>query len=243
MSDGSAWRSQWPIAAYCGANGSGKTLLMMADTMGALDAGRQVLSTVRIVDYENPRPCSDPACTSPLHPDHGAAHPNWIPLTNLNQLVDAEHCDILLDEVTGIASARESMSLPAAVANMLVQLRRRDCKLRWTSPSWARADRVIRECTQIVNLSRGWMSREVEGQSWRSATLISWRTLDARDFDDLTDGRKDRASSLRKGVARVSKIRGRNAYQTLDTVLAASLPEGGRCVICGGRKHVPACAC
>jgi hypothetical protein len=135
------------------------------------------------------------------------------------------------------------MSLPASVANMLVQLRRRDCVLRWSSPSWARADRVIRECTQIVNLSRGWLSREVPGQSWRSSTYISWKVLDARQFDDLTDGKRDKAPSLRKGIAKVANIPARYAYQTLDTVLSAALPEGGRCVVCGGRKSVPACSC
>lgn len=243
MGSGVEWRSKWPISAYCGANGSGKTLLMVADTLPALLHGRHVLSTVRLVDYLNPRVCEETDCAYPLHPFHGAPHPAWIPLTNLNQLVDAEHCEILLDEVTGIASSRESMSLPAPVANMLVQLRRRDCKLRWSSPAWSRADRVIRECTQVVTLSRGWLSRNVEGQSWRSASMISWKTLDARDFDDLTDGRKEKTSSLRKGLAKVDKLEARNFYNTLDSVLAASLPDGGRCVVCGGRKSVPACHC
>ena len=65
---------------------------------------------------------------------HGAAHPSYEPLREWQQLLDAESCDVLLDEVTGVASSRESAGLPAPVANKLVQLRRADVVVRFSAP-------------------------------------------------------------------------------------------------------------
>jgi len=103
-----------------------------------------VLSTVRILD-----------------PATGEPHKLWKPLDGYQSMMDAEGCDMILDEVTGIASSRESMGMPAPVANLLVQLRRRDVALRWTAPSWKRADTIIRECSQAVTLCMGFMPQRV----------------------------------------------------------------------------------
>ena len=98
-------RRGYPIHAYLGTgNGSGKTLLMVHDSLPSLEAGRPVLSTVRLLDYKNPRQCDDPTCTFPGHPNHQAAHPLYIPFKDYQQLLDARDCDVLMDEVTGVAS-------------------------------------------------------------------------------------------------------------------------------------------
>src|SRR5438105_3161500 len=52
-----ARRRAYPIHAYVGANGGGKSAGMVWDTLPSLDAGRSVLSTVGLLDYANPRPC------------------------------------------------------------------------------------------------------------------------------------------------------------------------------------------
>lgn len=236
-------RRGYGIVGYIGPNGSGKSLCAVMDSMASLDAGRRVVSTVRLLDYENPRPCEDDGCTFAGHPDHMAAHPLWTPFRDWSALLDAEHCDVLMDEVTGVASSRQGMSLPGPVANTLVQLRRRDVKLRWTAPSWSRADTIIRECTQVAVLCRGYMPRRVAGSAWRANRLLYARAIDARELDDLTQGVRARAAAMVSAFMWIPSMPAKDAYDTLDQVLALPVVEGGRCVACGGRRSVPACSC
>jgi len=177
---GRSMRRAWPIHGYIGPNGGGKTTAAVWDTMPSLMAGRSVLATVRLLDFENPRLCDDPLCDSPDHATHKAKHPLWIPWTSWTQLLEVEHCDVIADEVTGVASSRESQSMPSVVANALVQLRRRDVVLRWTAPSWSRADLIIRECSQAATLCSGFLPVAVDDSSgdraWRHRRPFRWLT-------------------------------------------------------------------
>jgi hypothetical protein len=275
-----------PIIGYVGGNGSGKSLLMVWDTLPTLEAGRAVLGTVRLVDYENPRDCEDERCEADPHsghyrrsmPDgdqvldalaraerdgldpvltlaqagevegvHGAAHPLWIPLTEWHQVLDARGVDLLLDEVTGAASSRESSKLPAPVANKLVQLRRNDVVVRWTAPSWQRADKIIRECSQGVAYCRGMFKREVTGggtRAWRETRLHKVSLYDAAEFDEFDEGqRRDlraEVSEFHWGPGSVARA----AYDTYDGVLTVGhVSETGTCHRCGGSRRQPACKC
>jgi hypothetical protein len=244
-------RRAWPIHAYVGPNGSGKSLAAVWDTMPSLASGRPVLSTVRLLDWANPRPCDDIGCPLPGHdddegPQHAAAHPLWVPLTEWSQLLEAEHCDVLMDEVTGVASARESGGMPPAVANLLVQLRRRDVVLRWTAPSWARADKIIRETSQAVTACLGYFPASVgeDGRLWRHRRLFRWRTYDTSAFEEFTVGQRDRLSPWITQWFWGPGSAAFGAYDTLDSVLSIGhVLESGRCAHCGGRRTVPACTC
>lgn len=251
MFDGSAGtrlRRRFPITAYIGANGSGKSLLAVADSLVSLDAGRPVISTARLLD-PSAGPCTDEGCTWGSHPDHGTAHPLWVPLRSWSDILEAEHCDILLDEVTGVVSSRESSSLPAPVADLLVQLRRRDIHLRWTAPAWARADLLLRECTQAAVICRGFLRRKAAGQSWASSTWVWSKAVDARDLDDFTQaqrlGTAQRPVTVwGRSIARVASMRARHAYDTLDAVGSLSgRVIKGTCLVCGGARRQPACSC
>lgn len=131
---GRALRCNYPIAAYVGVNGSGKTLLMVHDTLPSLANGRDIYTTV------------------PLHLPDGTIPPNVHILHDWSQVLEAEHADILLDEVSAIASARETEALPPQIATLLQQLRKRDLLLRWTAPNWMRADRILRETTRLSSM-------------------------------------------------------------------------------------------
>lgn len=72
----SARRRGYGITAYTGANGGGKSVAMVADAIPDLEAGRPVLSTVRILDYQNPRECDDERCVE--NPDR-LAHFRYVP--------------------------------------------------------------------------------------------------------------------------------------------------------------------
>ena len=249
-------RKTIPIHGYVGHNGMGKTLAMVWDTLPALELGRPVLSTVRILDYENPRLCDDPACDSPNHDVHMAAHPNWVPFTRWSQLVEWSWGDVLMDEVSGVASSRASMSMPSIVETILQQLRRGDVMLRWSAPSWDRADTIIRSCSQAVTVSRGLMpvpAIDADGNErmWRHRRWFVWRTFDAREFNEFSDPQQSRQVNARKRLRPMLRDRhwgpgspAFDAYDTFDQVLSLdSVSDAGRCLNCGGRRSAPPCTC
>lgn len=249
--DGSAAsevRRRVPILGYVGANGSGKSLLAVSDSVVSLRSGRRVLSTVRLT--------SDGACELEaedckvwgLHPAHKAPHPLWSPLTCWDDLLQAEHCDVLLDEVTTVASSRDASGLPPEVVDWLVQLRRRDVVLRWTAPSWSRADLVLREVSQGAAICKGLLRRRAEGQDWPTATWIASRLVDARDLDEMTQsvrqGVDKKINTIKRSWQLVSRTVGRDYYATLDSVVGLSREgRGGTCMTCGGRRAPLRCGC
>lgn len=241
-----------PIHAYVGPNGSGKSYVMIYDTLPSLERGRPVLSTVRLLDYNNPRDCEDPTCTFPGHPQHGQAHPLYIPFHSYEQLLEARDCDVLMDEIQGIASSREHSSMPVQVASFLMQLRRRNIALRWSTPNWARADKIIREVTQAATLCSGSLPevrqpKPGEPQSlWTSKRLFIARSYDAALIDDF-DARGADLGDLPHFAWQMLWRPGANtmnAYETLDPVLSLGWAnEAGLCLVCGGKRTVPRCSC
>jgi hypothetical protein len=250
-----AARRASPIQGFVGPNGGGKTACMVATTIPTLrgirwecrepehehtKAGvyagyRTVLSTVRILD-----------------PKTGEDHKLYRAFNDFDQLLAAEHCDVLMDEVVGIASSRESGSMDVRVQNVLVQLRRRDVVVRWTAPNWARADKIIREVTQSVTECRGYFSTpavldengDVVGSLWRPKRLFSWRTYDTLDFEEWTAGKKEKLSATAKewfyGVG--SEVF--DTYNTLGAVSrVASATANGLCATCNGRIPTKTCKC
>lgn len=237
-------RQGFPIHGYIGANGGGKSLAAVYDTLPSLAAGRPVLSTLRLVD-----------------PSTGKDHPLWIPLgldpdvpaadqpNPYRVLLEAERCDVIMDEVTGVASSRDSMSMPTAVANFLVQLRRRDVALRWTAPNWKRADTIIRECTQGATLCVGLVKETIRAddgseKQWRSRRLFYWRTYDAVAFDEWSTTRKERLRPAARQLYRRDSTDASTAYDTFFPVLSlAEVSDTGKCMDCGGQRPRPKCTC
>lgn len=289
-----ASRRGWPIMGYVGPNGGGKSASMVWDTLPSLAAGRPVLSTVRILDYVNPRECDgcdEPDHLRPIygpvvlrrghepapvdedliqadavtgapemvldddgvpirriigHEVHKQAHPLYVKFSRWEQLMEARGCDILMDEVTGVASSRESQSMPAPVANKLVQLRRADVVLRWSSPSWARSDKIIRECSQAVTYCRGHLPKTAPGTDrlWRQRRLFVWKTYDAMDFEDFTSGKREQLPALQSDLHWGPKSPVFKAYDTYDSVASiGTVTDSGRCYSCGGRREIPKCRC
>lgn len=152
-----ARRRAYAIHAYVGPNGAGKSLMAAMDTLptlagelwacdnpdhrhtqaGITSGTRKVLSTMRF--------------TTPS----GLDHPLWVPLTDFSQIINCEHVDLVLDEVGGAVASSSSDDLPLGVKAALQELRRREVVCRWTAPSWARASKVLRECSQAVTLCLG----------------------------------------------------------------------------------------
>lgn len=277
-------RRGYPIHAYIGPNGTGKTMVMCYDTITSLQWGRTVLSTVRLLDYLNPRPCPGGRyCDDPVNhereriavdlrpidlddPDagyirtevrtgiwdvHPAAHPLYVKFVDYQQLLDLRNADCLMDEVTGIASSRDSMSgMPTQVANMLVQLRRRNVVLRWSAPAWGRADKIIREVSQAATLTVGYLGVKApprEGEPprlWKERRLFVARTYDAALLDEF-DAR--RAANLKPLCQAVYWGPGAQAFAVYDTYEPVTslgwAQESGLCAHCGGKRTALPCGC
>jgi len=188
---------------------------------------RGVLSTVALRDLDDP--------TLP--------NPYYTRLRSFVQLLAVEHCDVLMDEVTGVASSRSSMSLPVQVENFVQQLRRRDARLLWTTPDYGNADIRIRSVTRAVVLCRGRFAIDRRG-AWAQARLFRWSIYDASEFDRFTAGKRERLAP----VARQSFWRpGHVAERAYDTAAAVTqlgvAAEGGMCFSCGGRRTSAQCTC
>lgn len=204
-------------------------MCLVRDTLETLHSGRRVLSTVR------------------LQTPDGADHPMWESLTDYQQIMDAEHCDVLLDEVTGVASSRESQSMPVQVQNLLVQLRRRDVVLRWSAPHWARADKIIREVSQAVTYCRGFIPEHGEGgRLWGANRVFYWMTYDAVEFEEFATAQRDKIKPRIRElyVRNLASDQAQNYYDTLHPVTSLGwADQAGLCLVCGGKRSVPRCEC
>lgn len=244
-------RRAFPIHMYVGRNGSAKSLAMVYDTIPDLESGLEVLSTVRLLDYRNPRPCEGCFMHERLDDGHLAAHPQWVPFTDWPQLLDFKAGAILMDEVTGVASSRESSGMPAVVANKLHQLRRDKVVVRLTGLSFIRADKVIREAINAVTRCQSFMPvTVVEGDAadrmWRPRRLAVWRTYDAQSLptDDHTDAAYEKADLLVKGRAWIPGLPAIDVYDTRAPVLmVGSVTDSGRCAYCNGTRRALECSC
>lgn len=177
-------RRGFAIAAYIGSNGSGKSATCCLDTMptlrgimwacenpdhyhssqGIYSGVRRVLSTMRF--------------TTPA----GEAHPLYIPLTDYSQLTNFEHGDLILDEVGGAVASSTGDDIPMSVKAVLQEMRRKEVNIRWTAPSWARASKILRECSLGVTVSRGKFavrdSDQVEFFGWHDTESIDPDTFE-----------------------------------------------------------------
>lgn len=148
-----------PIHGIVGANGSGKSLIAAEDTRATLRGiswacdNPDHLHTAEGITSGTRRVLS----TMPFITPSGAPHPLYDPLIDFSQIIAAEHCDLILDEVGGAVASSTSDDLPNGVKAKLQELRRSEVVCRWTAPSWSRASKVLRETSQGVTLVQGFM--------------------------------------------------------------------------------------
>lgn len=240
-------RQRMPISAYVGANGGGKTLAMVFDTLpllagiewhcdlpghlhtkrGETSGLRRVLSTVELLDTD------------------GLVHQLYTPFTDYRQLLAWEHGEVLMDEVVGVMSASMSQSLPIQVETFLVQMRRRDVVLRYTSPNYGNAVKRLREVTQAVHYCTGFLPvAATDGRVWRERRGFRWATYDAASFDEFNNSKRGKLTPEAMQWFWRPDHPAQLAYSTLAPVTALGVAtEGGMCTACGGARSKPRCAC
>lgn len=220
----------FPIRAKVGPNGGGKSLAVVAELLPSLDAGRKVLSTVRLIDHRT-----------------GDTHPGYEQFYDMDQLIDARHVDVFGDEVTGIANSRSASSMSPRVQNRLVQMRRDDNVFIWTAPNWARADKIIREVTQAVTECRGYypdvaqLSESGIGQ-WAPKRVFNFRTYDTIEFEEWSAGKRDKIPALGSTWFKGPGSRAFSSYDTMDAVsMVGHAAESGLCDACDLPVHKTYC--
>jgi hypothetical protein len=249
-------RRSLEVHAYVGPMGSGKSMCAVYDVLPTLygaryvdehsgEAGwRQVWSTVRLLNWwrqaEEPEESEAAWAALGLGPSRNPLalpHPLYRPLRTWDDLLQARFADILLDEVQGVANAREWASVPGAVQDKMFQLRRADCRLLWTTVNWMAAETTVRRATRGVTESASYRpARRSDGERvYRSRKVFKWRTFDAAEFDEWNvaqgKGRKIRPEAKQR-FKREGEIVER-AYDTLDAVARFTTGDGrGGCPIC-----------
>lgn len=247
---------QFPIVIFVGPNGGGKTLGMMVVTQptragirwvcdnpdhnhtkrGVTSGWRRMLSTVPILD------------SSGVGYRPGGLHPLYDEFNDYSQLVDAEHCDIYMDEIVTVASSRESQRMDARVLTKLVQLRKADCALFATAPNWARMDKALREVCQAVVECRGHypVKQQLEEGSplWRPKRVFNFAVYDSMEFDEWTAAKRDKIKNLAAVWFHGPGSDAFASYHTLGSVsvLASMTPED-TCTVCEGAVRRHTCSC
>jgi hypothetical protein len=251
-------RRDMPIRAYVGPNGSFKSATAILDLlptlrgdiwecsepdhvhtkMGITRGYRAVLSTVIIT-----------------HPGTGEPHPLYRRLDDWRMVINAEHCELVFDEVTGIANSRDSMSLPRQVQVILDQLRKRDVTLSITAPSFQRMDSTLRTTCQGITDCRSYMSepreKGVRVSAWRRKRLARVRTFSAVDMEEFKAGagRHDRQKNyrLKPAIRQYWWGPGSEVFVSYSSKGAVArlgqASDAGLCLDCGGRRVAPKCTC
>lgn len=250
---GRSRRRAYPIHFYAGRNGSGKSHAMVYDTLPDLDAGKPCLSTVRVLDYRNLRPCDDLACECDKADEgrHQAAHPCYIPFTAWRQLLEFETGVILMDEITGVMDSNDGASMPGAVGNHLAQLRRGDLAVRMTGLSFIRANKRIREAANAITTCKGFLPVTVQDTAgvdkiWRQRRLSMLTSYDAETLplDDITPTAFEKATKVGRARFWLPTSVGITAYDSLAKVtVVGSVTDAGRCAFCAGRRSAQECVC
>lgn len=248
-----AQRRAFPIHMYVGRNGAGKSVAAVYDTMPDLDGGALCLSTVRLLDYDNPRACDDALCEDMMHgrPGHQAAHPGYVPFTSWQQLLEWSNGPVLMDEITGVADSNESAAIPPAAANKLAQLRRDDCTVRITGLNFIRAHKRIREAVNAVTRCQSilpvtTLAEDGSERLWRQRRFAIWSTYDAQSLpiDDISEAAWEKGDKLAKAFHWIPESPAIRAYDTYAPVsMVGSVSDAGRCAHCGGTRRNPECSC
>jgi len=190
--------------------------------------------------------------TVPLLDDRGRPHERYRPCIDYRQLIGIEHADVVFDEVAGVSDSSDSSSVPTALTRWLQQLRKRDVRLRVTTPAYDRCSKPIRQVAQLVVDARCFLAEPATaGRMWRPRRAMLYRAYDAFSFDQFTMSAAARSVEKKgnlKVAARMAFWRpgceAQRRYDTLAQVLAlGDVTEAGMCMVCGGARSRPKCAC
>lgn len=231
-------RSRYGIHAFIGENGSGKTLLMMRQAARALDRGRTVISTVPMY----------------LDKSAGILHPLYVPFDSWKRLEHARDCHIVMDEMTGVANARDSSPLPGEIQLIMNQLRKRKITVLWSSPAFEDSQVQIRRVTRAVTVCNGsWSNRAAyraaaaSGASEFDEAWIPNRLFHARTFRKSNTADFSIEKHQMPDVEEYYWGPGSGTFDLYDTdeetTRLQETGESGQCLECFGNRRRDECIC
>lgn len=173
-----------PITAYLGVNGSGKSLSAVAFALRDQKRNGRVLITnmyglsaphVRIESVEE---------VPSLMAEHGS-------------------CNVLLDEAGAMFSSRDA-GRNKAFQVTCQQLRKYRSRLLWTAPTFARAEKILREVTFKAVLCVPVVQRQVKGDPWPSTRLVFQKGFDVSRLDTSSQTMNRNAKARGFGLLRTA---------------------------------------
>jgi hypothetical protein len=196
-----------PITAYLGVNGSGKSLSAIAFALRDLDKrGRPLLTNM--VGLSAPH----------LH----VADVEELP--DMMRQVGREYVstktgrplgmNIVLDEAGAMFSSR-STGRNKAFEETCQQLRKYRARLLWTAPTFARAEKILREVTFTAVLCTPLWQRSMPDDPWPSTRLILQKSFDVSRLD--TSGTSINKNAKAKGFGFVRAGRWFSAFDSFAT--------------------------
>lgn len=205
-----------PICGFNGGNGAGKTALAVNSAISDMANGATVYSTV------------------PIASEFGQSRP----IRGLRHLLDLENCTVLIDEIATIFSARGTNSLPAEAQTFLESLRHRSVTLRYTAPSWASTDVIIRRVTFACATVRPIVHKSEKGNPWPRTVVGAVGLLDTLGVPQDATPEK----VLKRRFFRIRNLAAFGAYDTHAPVTMFGMRAlHGTCPDCGGARSRPSC--
>lgn len=192
-----------PISAYVGVNGSGKSLSAVAVALSdQRRRGRPIITNIAGLSVE---------------------HYSIDGVEELPDLMAAiGSCTVILDEAGAMFSSRDT-GRDRAFGKAVQQLRKFDCRLIWTAPAFARADKILREVTFDVVLCQSLWKTHQRGVVWPSTRLILQKSFDISRLDNsgMTINRNARAKKF--GLIRTAKWQ--DAFDSFATAGLVATPD------------------
>lgn len=186
-----------PITAYLGVNGSGKSISACAFALTDLERrGRPLITNLAGLTAEH-------------HLIEGVEE-----LPDLMARLGREYVstrtgnplgmNIVLDEAGAMFSSRDS-GRDRAFGKTVQQLRKYRARLLWTAPTFARADKILREVTFTAVLCQSLRKKHVPDDPWPSTRWILQKAFDVSRLDSSGTSINRNAKAKGFGVLRTGR--------------------------------------
>lgn len=207
-----------PITAYLGVNGSGKSLSAIAFALRDLDRkGRPLLTNMVGLSVDH------------FHVESVEELPD------LMLTVAAEYrspktgkplgMNIVLDEAGAMFSSRDT-GQKKAFEKTVQQLRKYRARCLWTAPTFARAEKILREVTFTAVLCTPLWKRTVRDDPWPSTRLILQKAFDVSRLDTSSTAINKNAKAKGFGFVRTAKWQDAfDSFATADGAMRTAAPE------------------
>lgn len=187
-----------PITAYLGVNGSGKSLSAVAFALRDLERkGRPLITNMVGLSADH------------FHIDAVDELPDL-----MVQVAGAYRSaktgrplglNIVLDEAGAMFSSRDAGPQKKAFEKTVQQLRKYRARLLWTAPTFARADKILREVTFTAVLCQPLYKRHVPDDPWPSTRLILQKSFDVSRLDTSSTSINRNAKATGFGFVRTGR--------------------------------------